>query len=120
MVGLAFILACGLGSFPGEGLAIHCGKVLSMDSLKGEFHSIPEALDPNKVKSLSTFGANDQTMRMLYQDYLGTYVFHCHILPHEDAGMMQVITIVENTDSSWIIAAEGFKSDSAIAKSFSD
>ena len=48
---------------------------------------------------------------MIYQDYLGTYVFHCHILPHEDAGMMQVITIVENTDSSWIIAAEGFKSD---------
>ena len=87
------------------------GKVLSLDPLKGEFHSIPEALDPNKVKSLSTFGANDQTMRMLYQDYLGTYVFHCHILPHEDAGMMQVITIVENTDSSWIIAAEGFKSD---------
>ena len=31
MVGLAFILACGLGSVPGEGLAIHCGKVLSMD-----------------------------------------------------------------------------------------
>ena len=46
---------------------------------------------------------------MLFQDYLGTYVFHCHILPHEDAGMMQVITIVENTDSSWNIAAEGFK-----------
>ena len=87
------------------------GKVVSLDPLKGEFHSIPEALDPNKVDSLSTFGASDQTMRMLYQDYLGTYVFHCHILPHEDAGMMQVITIVENTDSSWIIAAEGFKSD---------
>jgi hypothetical protein len=84
------------------------GKVISLDPLKGEFHSIPEALDPNKVDSLSTFGASDQTMRMLYQDYLGTYVFHCHILPHEDAGMMQVITIVENTDSSWIIAAEGF------------
>ena len=87
------------------------GKILSLDPLKGEFHSIPEALDPSKVDSLSTYGANDQTMRMLFQDYLGTYVFHCHILPHEDAGMMQVITIVENTDSSWIIAAEGFKSD---------
>jgi FtsP/CotA-like multicopper oxidase with cupredoxin domain len=87
------------------------GQVLSLDPLKGELHSIPEALDPSKVDSLSTYGANDQTMRMLFQDYLGTYVFHCHILPHEDAGMMQVITIVENTDSSWIVAAEGFKSD---------
>ena len=85
-------------------------KVVSLEPLKGEFHSIPEALDPNKVQSLSTYGANDQTLRMLYQDYLGTYVFHCHILPHEDAGMMQVITIVENTDSSWIVAAEGFQS----------
>ena len=85
------------------------GQVLSLDPLKGELHSIPEALDPSKVDSLSTYGANDQTMRMLFQDYLGTYVFHCHILPHEDAGMMQVITVVENTDSSWIIAAEGFK-----------
>ena len=88
---------------------IKSGEIKSLDPLKGNFHSIPEALDPNKVQSLSTWGANDQTLRMLFQDYLGTYVFHCHILPHEDAGMMQVITIVENTDSSWNIAAEGFK-----------
>ena len=59
-----------------------------------------------RIHQLATWGANDQTIRMLYQDYIGTYVFHCHILPHEDAGMMQVITIVENTDSSWIVPAE--------------
>ena len=39
----------------------------------------------------------------------GSYVFHCHILPHEDAGMMQVLTVVENTDSSWLVAAQGFE-----------
>ena len=85
------------------------GRVVSKDPLRGSFHSIDEALDPNQVGSLSTFGANDQTIRMLFQDYLGTYVFHCHILPHEDAGMMQVLTVVENTDSSWLVAAEGFE-----------
>ncbi len=83
-------------------------QVLSLDTLKGELYSILEALDPSKVDSLSTYGANGQTMRILFQDYLVTYVFHCHILPHEDACMMQVIAIVENTDSSWIVAAEGF------------
>ena len=85
------------------------GRVVSKDPLRGSFHSIDEALDPKQVKSLATFGANDQTIRMLFQDYLGTYVFHCHILPHEDAGMMQVLTVVENTDSSWLVAAQGFE-----------
>lgn len=91
------------------------GQIQTQQPLRGEFHSIDEARDPSKVKSLTTFGANDQTLRMLFQDYLGTYVFHCHILPHEDQGMMSVVTVVENTDSSWLIPAEGFKqSDGAV------
>ena len=81
-------------------------KNVELKPLQGKFHEISAALDKNKVDSIGTWGANDQTVRMLFQDYLGTYVFHCHILPHEDAGMMQVITIVENTDSSWITNAE--------------
>ena len=91
---------------------------------RGEFHAIEEAwnkdlidskgigkspLSFNNYADLGTWGANDQTVRMLFQDYIGTYVFHCHILPHEDAGMMQVVTVVENTDSSWLVPAEGFK-----------
>ena len=85
------------------------GNRLSQTPLRGEFISIPEALEPGALKNLATWGANSQTIRMLFQDYLGTYVFHCHILPHEDAGMMQVVTVVENTDSSWLIASEGFQ-----------
>jgi len=84
------------------------GQIVEMDPLRGSFYSIDEALDPNSVKNMVTFGANDQTIRMAFQNFTGTYVFHCHILPHEDAGMMQVITVVENTDSSWLVAAEGF------------
>ena len=81
-----------------------------MDPFRGKFHSIgkdgPDYDATDKTSTVGTWGANDQKIRMLYQDYIGTYVFHCHILPHEDAGMMQVITIVENTDSSWIVPAE--------------
>ena len=81
-----------------------------VEPFRGDFHSIgkngPDYDADDQNSSMGTWGANDQTIRMLYQDYIGTYVFHCHILPHEDAGMMQVITIVENTDSSWTVPAE--------------
>jgi len=30
-----------------------------------------------------------------YTDYIGQFVLHCHILDHEDLGMMQVVEVVE-------------------------
>ena len=35
-------------------------------------------------------------MRQKYLDFDGWYVFHCHILNHEDAGMMRTIQIRKN------------------------
>lgn len=29
-----------------------------------------------------------------YRDYIGQYVLHCHILDHEDLGMMEVLEVV--------------------------
>ncbi len=34
------------------------------------------------------------TIRQTYPDFTGTFVLHCHILPHEDRGMMQLVRIV--------------------------
>lgn len=34
-------------------------------------------------------------MRTKYKDFDGKYVFHCHILFHEDHGMMQVVEAVD-------------------------
>jgi FtsP/CotA-like multicopper oxidase with cupredoxin domain len=34
------------------------------------------------------------TLRTRYERYIGEFVLHCHILDHEDAGMMQNIAIV--------------------------
>ncbi|TNE58860.1 MAG: copper oxidase [Sphingomonadales bacterium] len=34
-------------------------------------------------------------LRMRYEDFHGKFVLHCHILNHEDRGMMQVVEIVE-------------------------
>jgi len=32
-------------------------------------------------------------IRMRFTDFLGRYVFHCHILAHEDGGMMAVVDV---------------------------
>jgi len=34
------------------------------------------------------------TIRQTYVDFIGTYVLHCHILGHEDRGMMQLVRVV--------------------------
>ncbi|HYP00084.1 MAG TPA: multicopper oxidase domain-containing protein [Pyrinomonadaceae bacterium] len=34
------------------------------------------------------------TIRQTYLDFTGTFVLHCHILAHEDRGMMQLVRVV--------------------------
>jgi L-ascorbate oxidase len=38
------------------------------------------------------------TARTAYDDFIGQYVLHCHILDHEDQGMMQNVTIVSSAN----------------------
>ena len=82
------------------------------DPLVGDFVPIEEALDKSTSPDLKTTGYNDTTIRMLFQDFLGTFVHHCHLLEHEDAGMMQVVSVIENTDSSWLLPAESIATNS--------
>lgn len=37
------------------------------------------------------------TMRTRFSDFTGQYVLHCHILAHEDRGMMELVEVVPNT-----------------------
>ena len=37
----------------------------------------------------------DVVIRMRFTDFTGKFVFHCHILNHEDNGMMAVVEVVE-------------------------
>jgi hypothetical protein len=39
---------------------------------------------------------------MEFADYPGTYVNHCHILFHEDAGMMAPVRVILNTEKTWL------------------
>ena len=33
-------------------------------------------------------------IRNRFEDFTGHFVFHCHILGHEDAGMMQTVQVL--------------------------
>jgi len=41
-----------------------------------------------------TSGIYTIKVRTRYQRYIGEYVLHCHILDHEDQGMMQNVAVV--------------------------
>jgi FtsP/CotA-like multicopper oxidase with cupredoxin domain len=36
----------------------------------------------------------ETVVRIPFEDYTGRFVFHCHILNHEDRGMMQTVDVV--------------------------
>ena len=38
-------------------------------------------------------------LRTRYERYVGKFVIHCHILPHEDLGMMEEVEVVPKTEA---------------------
>jgi len=53
------------------------------------------ALPPAKISSDGKqITPGRVTIRQTYVDFTGTYVLHCHILAHEDRGMMQLVRVV--------------------------
>ena len=52
----------------------------------------PEGTSP-ECKKILAVGQYTIVMRTRYQRYIGDYVLHCHILDHEDQGMMQIIRV---------------------------
>lgn len=45
---------------------------------------------------------------MKFEDYTGTFVNHCHILFHEDAGMMQAVRVILNTEDTLVSPQSSF------------
>jgi len=59
------------------------------------------------------------TFRTQYTDFTGSYVQHCHILDHEDQGMMEIVEIVERPDEKTNVAQQKLvqlKTDQPIPK----
>jgi FtsP/CotA-like multicopper oxidase with cupredoxin domain len=55
---------------------------------------IPNPKDKNKAQDPGYF-----KMRTRFVDFTGLYVQHCHILAHEDRGMMQLLQVCRDTNS---------------------
>jgi FtsP/CotA-like multicopper oxidase with cupredoxin domain len=54
---------------------------------------------PGTIKDVVWVPQNSTVViRMRYQTFVGKSVFHCHILPHEDTGMMQNFLIKRHRD----------------------
>jgi FtsP/CotA-like multicopper oxidase with cupredoxin domain len=83
--------------------AIPAGKQADITAQcpKGTVASCPEKLQPY-TQCRTRQGSTKCTesipgwfkMRSRFVDFTGTYVLHCHILTHEDRGMMQLIEVV--------------------------
>ena len=40
-------------------------------------------------------GIRAVVIRQRYEDFVGKFVMHCHILGHEERGMMQLLEVVQ-------------------------
>ena len=61
-------------------------QVISVDG-------VPAAA-PGLQDTVPLYPGKDVVIRMRFTDFTGKFVFHCHILNHEDNGMMAVVEVV--------------------------
>ena len=50
--------------------------------------------EPSYRDTVTVAPRGSVTFRTRFEDFTGTSVFHCHIVPHSDLGMMGVFEIV--------------------------
>ncbi|MBD2293145.1 DUF4114 domain-containing protein [Anabaena sphaerica FACHB-251] len=58
--------------------------------------------NPANPDDLAKLKASEVKIVMSFEDFPGSYVNHCHILFHEDAGMMAVLRVILNTEDTWL------------------
>lgn len=62
-------------------------QVMSVNNQTYEAHGLQDTV---------VLPANGQVVvRIPFEDFVGRFVFHCHILPHEDTGMMGTVEVVD-------------------------
>ena len=55
-----------------------------------------EEYDARGLEDTVTLPAEGEVIiRIAFTDFVGKFVYHCHILPHEDGGMMGVVEVVD-------------------------
>ena len=77
--------------------------------IEGDTIALPPTYQDGRVTDTNPYGvaefdgnASLVRMYMQFKDYDGSFVNHCHILFHEDAGMMAVVRVILNTNDTWL------------------
>lgn len=67
----------------------------------------PGSVTPENPYGIAQLNGNPSVVSILmeFADYPGAYVNHCHILFHEDAGMMAVVKVILNTEDTWMASS---------------
>jgi FtsP/CotA-like multicopper oxidase with cupredoxin domain len=60
--------------------------------------AIPAAKITSNSGQITNVTPGRVVIRQTYLDFPGTFVLHCHILAHEDRGMMQLVRVVKGAD----------------------
>ncbi|WP_013334609.1 multicopper oxidase domain-containing protein [Gloeothece verrucosa] len=71
--------------------------------------ALPPTYKPGTVTPENPYGEamlngtpSNVKILMNFKDFPGTFVNHCHILFHEDAGMMAPVRVILNTNNTWL------------------
>lgn len=54
----------------------------------------PAIINTDEKGNVTSISPGRVRIRHTFPDFTGTYVLHCHILAHEDRGMMQIVRVV--------------------------
>lgn len=76
-------------------LHVNDAQVMSVNGVPQQAHSWVDTI-PIPFATPDATGAlvpGDVVMRFKFRHFVGPYVFHCHILAHEDNGMMSIINV---------------------------
>lgn len=76
-------------------LHVNDAQVISVNGVPQQAQSWVDTI-PIPYATLNSAGISvpgEVVMRFRFRTYVGPYVFHCHILAHEDNGMMSIINV---------------------------
>ncbi|MBE9225383.1 multicopper oxidase domain-containing protein [Phormidium sp. LEGE 05292] len=93
-----------------NGIPVSDLKTAYLDGVLSDTIGLPPTYDPSQPPTVDNpFGvpmvdgeASEIKVAMNFEDFPGSYVNHCHILFHEDAGMMAPVRVVLNTEDTWL------------------
>ncbi len=80
-----------------------------LDGVLSDTISLPPTFEAGSPTTENPYGTpvrdgqvSEIEVLMKFEDFPGSYVNHCHILFHEDAGMMAAVRVILNTEDTWL------------------